>query len=294
MSESIGTTLHLSRFPVKSMQGESLSSLDVTVTGVLGDRAYAVVDAVTGKVLSGKTPRLGTRMLSCRAAFAAPTTADGGLPPVRITLPDGGTVSSDAADADARLSRFFGTSVRLSTAAPDDFTIDETRPDLEDPDPAGPSDTVVEARLGGAFFAQVGMDSPLGPGSFLDLFPVSLLTTSTLGALRDHRPESRFDERRFRMNVVVDTPAPGFVENGWLTRAVRLGDTAEIVVALPDPRCVMTTLGQDDLPADRDVLRTIAQHNRLEVAGGQYPCAGVYAVVTVPGTVRLGDPVQLL
>ena len=293
MSENVGTTLHLSRFPVKSMQGESPSSLDFTVTGVLGDRTYAVVDAVTGKVLSGKTPRLGTRLLSCHAAFAGPTT-DGGLPPVRITLPDGDTVSSDAADADDCLSRFFGTSVRLSTSAPDDFTIDETRPDLEDPDPAGLNDSVAESRLGGAFFAQVGMDSPLGPGSFLDLFPVSLLTTSTLGALGDHRPESRFDERRFRMNVVVDTSTPGFVENEWLTRTVRLGDTAEIVVALPDPRCVMTTLGQEDLPADRDVLRSIAQHNRLEIVGSQYPCAGVYAVVTVPGRVHVGDPVQLL
>jgi hypothetical protein len=63
---------------------------------------------------------------------------------------------------------------------------------------------------------------------------------------------------------------------------------------MPDPRCVMTTLAQDDLPADTDVLRALVRHNRLEVAGaGVFPCAGVYAVVTHEGTARVGDPVVL-
>jgi uncharacterized protein YcbX len=49
------------------------------------------------------------------------------------------------------------------------------------------------------------------------------------------------DVRRFRMNVIVDTPASGFVENEWPGaahdwRRVQLG------VALPDPRCVMPSL----------------------------------------------------
>ena len=40
----------------------------------------------------------------------------------------------------------------------------------------------------------------------------------------------------------------------------------------------MTTLAQGDLPADRQVLRTIAQHNSVHLGGGvHYPCVGVYA-----------------
>jgi len=52
----------------------------------------------------------------------------------------------------------------------------------------------------------------------------------------------------------------------------------------------MTTLPQDDLPGDTDILRTLLQNNRLQVAdAGQFPCAGVYAVVTKGGTIRVGD-----
>ncbi|HEY6698587.1 MAG TPA: hypothetical protein VIZ67_10195 [Acidimicrobiales bacterium] len=55
------------------------------------------------------------------------------------------------------------------------------------------------------------------------------------------------------------------------------------VALIPDPRCVMTTLAQDDLPQDREVLRTLARQNRIEVAGGLHPCAGVYATVGAAG-----------
>jgi hypothetical protein len=40
-------------------------------------------------------------------------------------------------------------------------------------------------------------------------------------------------------------------------------------------------------------LRTLVRHNRIDVAGGLYPCAGVYATVAAPGTLRAGDPAVL-
>jgi len=45
----------------------------------------------------------------------------------------------------------------------------------------------------------------------------------------------------------------------------------------------MTTLAQDDLPAARDVLRTLSQHKTLHVGVGEFPCLGVYADVTSIG-----------
>src|SRR5438876_9703304 len=45
------------RYPVKSMIGEELSDGRLTSGGVLGDRAYALVDVDTGKVVSAKNPR---------------------------------------------------------------------------------------------------------------------------------------------------------------------------------------------------------------------------------------------
>ena len=57
----------------------------------------------------------------------------------------------------------------------------------------------------------------------------------------------------------------------------------------------MTTLAQGELPADREVLRTIATHNAVDVfgTGTPYPCVGVYAEVTSGGTIRTGDRVIL-
>jgi hypothetical protein len=41
------------------------------------------------------------------------------------------------------------------------------------------------------------------------------------------------------------------------------------------------------------ILRTLVRHDRTEVAGALYPCAGAYAVVETPGTIRAGDRVSL-
>ena len=289
-----GAVAGLWRFPVKSMRGEQLEEAKVTERGVLGDRAYALIDTDTGKVVSAKSVKLFPSLFDCKATFIEPPSEDGELPPVQISLPDGRSVTSDSGDVDDVLSAHFKRKVTLEQAAPDDFTIDQYHPDIEDVDPAGHRNTVVAQKLGAALFAELGMESPVPVGSFFDVFPLSVLTTSTLEQLSELRPQTRFDQRRFRMNVIVKTERPGFIENDWIGHELELGDGVRLKVAIPDPRCVMTTLAQEDLPQDTDVLRTLIRHNRVQVGDlGQFPCAGVYAVITTPGTVRVGDPVAL-
>jgi hypothetical protein len=276
------------------MRGERVGEAELTANGFVGDRAYALLDVDTGKVVSAKSVRLFPDLLGFAAAYVEPPRPGHELPPVWITLPEGASVLSDSGDVDRVLSERLGRQVKLARAAPEDFTIDQYHPDIENVDPQGYRDTVVEQKLGSAFFAEAGMPSPVPVGSFFDLFPVSVLTTSTLERFGELRPESRFDERRFRMNVIVESEEAGFVENGWIGREVALGDAARLTVALPDPRCVMTTLGQDGLPGDTGILRTLTRHNRIQVgAAGEYPCSGVYAVVEAPGRVRIGDPVAV-
>ena len=41
-------------------------------------------------------------------------------------------------------------------------------------------------------------------------------------------------------------------------------------------------------------LRAMVAHNRLEISGKRYPCAGVFGVVMTPGTMRVGDAVALV
>ena len=47
-----GSVVALWRYPVKSMMGEELNASAVTDRGLLGDRAYALVDRSDGKVAS--------------------------------------------------------------------------------------------------------------------------------------------------------------------------------------------------------------------------------------------------
>jgi hypothetical protein len=114
---------------------------------------------------------------------------------------------------------------------------------------------------------------------------VHLVSTGALAWLRSRLPGSRIDERRFRPNIVVEAAGPGQPEQSWIGRTLRIGGEVVLRVGAPTERCRMTTLGQDDLPADPKVLRCIAQE-----AGLQF---GVYAEVLAPGRIASGDAVAL-
>ncbi len=73
MSETVGTVTTFSRFPVKSMQGERLETAELAEHGLVGDRVYALVETETGKVMSGKNPRVGTQLLGCLPGRRAET-----------------------------------------------------------------------------------------------------------------------------------------------------------------------------------------------------------------------------
>ena len=66
----VGTIAEVWRYPVKSLPGERLDRrVAVRATGIEGDRMRAVVDEVTGKVLSAKTvPRLLSASIGWDAA----------------------------------------------------------------------------------------------------------------------------------------------------------------------------------------------------------------------------------
>ena len=293
MTGAVGKVRSLWRFPVKSMAGEQLDAAVVTPGGLIGDRAYAIVDKETGKVASAKHPKLWPDLLKCRAVLAQEPSVGDGVPPARIELADGSSVRTDAPDLGDVLSRFFGRDVELSSAANHGYTIDNWHPDEEDYDPEGHRDEVVESRLGAAVFTSRGLPSMVPEGSFFDVFPLSVLTTATLDRLGELEPELDFDLRRFRMNVIVDTPASGFVENDWVGRSLAIGEDVRLRITLHDPRCVMPSLAQEGLARDPRILKAIAAHNRIDMDGLRYPCAGVYAVADATGTIRQDDLVTL-
>jgi MOSC domain-containing protein len=72
---AVGSVVSLRRYPVKSMMGEELNAADVTARGLLGDRAYALLDPSNGHVVSAKNPRKWAKLFDCRAAFVEPPRA---------------------------------------------------------------------------------------------------------------------------------------------------------------------------------------------------------------------------
>src|SRR4030095_322893 len=91
----VGTVVSLFRYPVKSMMGEEWNATDVTDRGLVGDRAYALVDSSDGKVASAKNPRKWPNLFDFHAAYHETPRVGGKMPSVRITFPDGSTVLSD-------------------------------------------------------------------------------------------------------------------------------------------------------------------------------------------------------
>lgn len=286
----------LYRYPVKSMLGETLEECVVGPAGVVGDRGYALVDESDGKMASAKNPRKWGDLLGFAATYVDEPVADGPRPPVEITFPDGEVVRSDAADCDALLSKALGRTVHLAVGSPEQRSFEEVWPDM---DGLAPEEFIAQTTVGHEPSGEVVSDIPAGmfapPGTFFDLSVIHLLTTATLAHLEALSPEGTFDVRRYRPNLLLDDAGEGFVENDWVGRTLAIGaDGAGVAVTLPTMRCVMTTLAQGDLPQDRSTLRTIAQHNRVEITGfGTWACAGAYADVASPGRVRRGDPVQL-
>lgn len=261
------TVTSIWRYPVKSMMGEALQSSVVTEKGLQGDRSFALLDLETGKVASAKNPKRWPDMFEFKSRVVKELKSGNGAGVVEITLPDGTTVRSDDSTVNQTLSSGLGRDVKLVSQVPQQPQLEEYWPDIEELDNR-----------------DIVTDEDMPAGTFFDLAIVHVLTTSTLDELAKHYPQGRFEPRRFRPNILASTDQSGFVENDWIGKTLAIGNVL-LKVTDPCPRCVMTTLPQDDLPKDTQILRTAAQQNNAHV--------GVYAEVVKAGTITCNDEVRM-
>lgn len=269
----IGTVASLTRYPVKSLQGEPLDSGELRRDGVHGDRLYAFRDLDTGRIASAKQPRPWRALLDLTAA------TDGEDVVVRSEAGDGWTIDDPGlCDAVAALT---GRRVEVVTASSDQLgSYDSAWPEVEGVSLAGTRE----------FAMALDTDAV----RFVDVAGLHAITTATLALLEQVSPGSLADPRRFRPNLVLDTGdvPPSFLEDAWVDRELRIGDTATIRLMTRAPRCVMTTVEQPGLRHDPGILRAAAT-NRQRFDVGTLACAGVYAEVVAPGPVQVDDPVTL-
>lgn len=284
----VGKVSEIRRYPVKSMGGESLDEVQLGTGGLPGDRSWAVRDEVNGGIRGAK--KIG-RLMELSARFATPPAATGSSP-AEITFQDGSRGATGDSDIGDRISQAVDHPVSLWPLLPAD-ALDHyrrgapTHEDLDTEFRAIFARTPDEPLPDLSTFPPELMEFESPPGTYFDAFPLLLLTTASLASMRKRAPESVFDVRRFRPNLVISMPdsEDPFPEQAWRGRRMRIGE-AFVEVKLECPRCVMTTRAFAELPRDPTIMRALVKE-----AGGNL---GVYATVEKPGRVCAGDSVELL
>lgn len=262
-------------YPLKSGAPMTLSDAVVESRGLAGDRRWMVVDAATGRFVTGRqfarlplvraVPGEGGELL-----LDAP-----GMPPLRVAVPhaDGERIATavwqaavtpllaDAA-AHAWLSRFLGVELRLVHM-----------------------DEACDRRIRQMYEGRYGREEDRV--SLADAFPLLLISQAALDQL-NAKLASPVPMLRFRPNLVVAGTAP-HAEDGW--RRICIGGI-EFDVVKACTRCVFTTVdferGERD-PAG-EPLRTLTTYRRT-------PDGVTFGQNLIPrgsGILRAGDAVEVL
>jgi uncharacterized protein YcbX len=240
------------RYPVKSMQGESLDSLEVGIERVPGDREWGVRDSTTGTVLNARTTR---------PLLHASATLDG--EGVRVTMPDGRELRDGDEHIDLALSALVGTPVHLAKAKADERAAFETVSEY-----GTPGETVQWASR---------------PGTFNDGHPVHVMTTASLRAATAMHPSGTWEARRFRPNLLIDVEGDEFAEERW--EGIRIGDV-ELEIYKRTTRCSMTARSQPGLLDDLEVPRALARNRNAKL--GVYARVIVPGTIDAGADVRPG------
>lgn len=170
---------------------------------------------------------------------------NGSIPHVVMHFPNGVELASDVSDVNARLSELLDRSVSLRSLQP------ASAPHI----------------------------------THFDAYPIHVLTTASLEAMKQLNTAAMWDVRRFRPNFLIQTNdgVKGLVEFDW--SALRLGGV-ELKCEMRTERCAMATNAQKEIPKDPSILRSL-----VEAADQNL---GVYASVVAEGEVRVGDVVEVL
>jgi uncharacterized protein YcbX len=168
------------------------------------------------------------------------------------------------------------------------------RPSFVDPTQPDKSPTVVLTPSGSILdVADPALGAELCPSGarvikqdrgIFDTFPLSVITTQTIGRLGD-MVGTTLDVERFRPNILVDAADDSpFPEDGWVGSVVRIAGL-RMRIDKRDGRCAVITI--DPVTSERDpaILRSVARDRQ--------GCLGVYGSTVEPGRIRVNDPVLL-
>ncbi len=259
----VGKVESLWRYPVKSMRGEELSEVFAGYGGIYGDRLFAFASSANPKGFPFFTGRDQSRMVRYRPRFRDPEKAARPINQVEA----------------AKLSPL----INPIAASPEELMVEVETPNGET---FAIDDPLLIQSLRGGLEENHQMKLLRSEKALTDCLPVSIFSVQTARKLGEET-SLEVDKRRFRANVYLDlTKTNGFAENEFVGKSLRIGPQVIVSVMARDTRCMMITLDPDTGKKSPAILKQVAQGHEAK--------AGVYAAVLVEGTMRKGDPVDLL
>lgn len=256
-------------YPLKSCAGLPLTRAVVEPLGLQHDRRWMAVRP-DGSFMTGRELPALVRVRAVPVPEGLHLSAPGlsglevpvppaGAPRLEVSIWDDTCSAARAGDeADQWLSRYLGEPARL-------VYVDARMERPVDPDYARPEDRV----------------------GFADGFPLLLISESSLEAL-NQRLSRPVPMARFRPNLVVSGCEP-FAEDRW--KRLRIG-SVELAITKPCARCAFINVEPDTARSDseQEPLRTLSTWRRE----GKKVLFGQNVIVLRPGTIQVGDPVEVL
>ena len=244
----------ISQSPIKGGRHRSHRSVRLERTGPVGDREFCLVDVARRRVL---------KTVEHRAIIGTEATWENGILSIEI---DGRTIEgAPVATGDGEFD-YWGRQAEL---------------ELLD----GPWAAHYSELLG----KPVTLARGRRPGEFVYGATVSLMTTAAVRWL-ENLSGAGVDPARFRSNFTVAADGDEPVERDWIGRELRLGE-ATVRVLEPIGRCAVIDLDPATGTKDARTLKSLAKADRERYGILEF---GVYAEVTSPGLVVVGDDVGLV
>lgn len=259
----------LNVYPVKSCAGTSLQAADLDHRGIVHDREFMVLDAMTRRFLSQREqPRLALVKPVRTAAtltLNAPTLEQLTIEPgdvhdrFKAVIWEDQVEVADQGDHVADwLGTYLGIRVRL-VRMPDDVV-----------------------RLVDRDYATSERDQV----AFSDGFPVLLISEESLADLNT-RLKQPLPMNRFRPNIVISAAGEPYAEDGWVE--IRIGDLSFSVVKAC-ARCITTTTDQSTAERGAEPLATLATYRRVP----RGVLFGQNLIHASRGHIAVGDHVEVL
>jgi uncharacterized protein len=258
------TALHTT--PIKATRIRAVDSIELGLTGALGDRAFYLVDE-EGAMVNGK--RLGA-LQTITAEY------DPGAGVLALRFADGERTEAPVRLGPVLDTTFFGMPRRARL--------------LE-----GPWARTLSGHLG----RQLRLVKSVPTRPAVDrggIGAISLVSRGSLERLARADGPGRanagepVDTRRFRMLIEIDGVAP-HAEDAWLGHELEVGP-ARLRIHGNVGRCVTTTRGPESGEVDLPTLKMLATY-RMEMETTEPLPFGVHGEVLAGGTVRVGDELRV-